>query len=95
MNRVVVTGLGVISPVGNDVAAFWQSLIEGKCGIGPITAFDTTEYKVKIAAEVKDFDPLQYLDKAEGTQTGPIFSVCSGGRFAGNGRQRSGKWEQY
>lgn len=65
MNRVVVTGLGVISPVGNDVAAFWQSLIEGKCGIGPITAFDTTEYKVKIAAEVKDFDPLQYLDKAE------------------------------
>ena len=65
MNRVVVTGRGVISPVGNDVAAFWQSLIEGKCGIGPITAFDTTEYKVKIAAEVKDFDPLQYLDKAE------------------------------
>ena len=65
MNRVVVTGLGVISPVGNDIAAFWQSLIEGKCGIGPITAFDTTEYKVKIAAEVKDFDPLQYLDKAE------------------------------
>ena len=65
MNRVVVTGLGVISPVGNDVAAFWQSLIEGKCGIGPITAFDSTEYKVKIAAEVKDFDPLQYLDKAE------------------------------
>ena len=65
MNRVVVTGLGVLSPVGNDVAAFWQSLIEGKCGIGPITAFDTTEYKVKIAAEVKDFDPLQYLDKAE------------------------------
>lgn len=65
MNRVVVTGLGVISPVGNDVAAFWQSLIEGKCAIGPITAFDTAEYKVKIAAEVKDFDPLQYLDKAE------------------------------
>ena len=65
MNRVVVTGLGVVSPVGNDVPSFWQSLTEGKCGIGPITAFDTTEYKVKIAAEVKDFDPLLYMDKNE------------------------------
>lgn len=65
MKRVVVTGLGVISPVGNDVATFWQSLIAGKCGIGPITAFDTTEYKVKIAAEVKDFDPLLYMEKQE------------------------------
>ena len=65
MKRVVVTGLGVVSPVGSDVPSFWQSLTEGKCGIGPITAFDTTEYKVKIAAEVKDFDPLLYMDKNE------------------------------
>lgn len=65
MKRVVVTGLGVVSPVGNDVPSFWQSLTEGKCGIGPITAFDTTEFKVKIAAEVKDFDPLLYMDKNE------------------------------
>ena len=65
MKRVVVTGLGVVSPVGNDVPSFWQSLTEGRCGIGPITAFDTTEYKVKIAAEVKDFDPLLYMDKNE------------------------------
>lgn len=65
MKRVVVTGLGVISPVGNEVTTFWQSLTEGKCGIGPITAFDTTEYKVKIAAEVKEFDPLQYMEKNE------------------------------
>lgn len=65
MKRVVVTGLGVVSPVGNDVPSFWQSLTEGKCGIAPITAFDTTEYKVKIAAEVKDFDPLLYMDKNE------------------------------
>lgn len=65
MKRVVVTGLGVISPVGNNVATFWQSLIAGKCGIGPITAFDTTDYKVKIAAEVKDFDPLLYMEKQE------------------------------
>lgn len=65
MKRVVVTGLGVVSPVGNEVSSFWQNLIAGKCGIGPITAFDTTEYKVKIAAEVKDFDPLQYMEKSE------------------------------
>ena len=65
MNRVVVTGLGVISPVGNDVATFWNSLKEGKSGIDFITRFDTTEYKAKIAAEVKDFDPLLYLEKSE------------------------------
>lgn len=65
MKRVVVTGLGVISPVGNDVPTFWQSLTEGKCGIAPITAFDTTEYKVKLAAEVKDFDAVLYMDKQE------------------------------
>lgn len=65
MKRVVVTGLGVISPVGNEIQTFWENLTKGKCGIGPITAFDTTEYKVKIAAEVKDFDPLQYMEKNE------------------------------
>jgi len=65
MKRVVVTGMGVISPVGNDVPAFWQSLTEGVCGIGPITAFDTSGYKVKIAAEVKQFDPLLYMEKQE------------------------------
>lgn len=65
MNRVVVTGLGVISPVGNEISLFWKNLTDGVCGIGPITAFDTTEYKVKIAAEVKNFDPLQYMEKGE------------------------------
>ncbi len=63
--RVVVTGLGVISPVGNDVSSFWQSLVDGVCGIGSITVFDTDDYKVKLAAEVKDFDPLLYMDKSE------------------------------
>lgn len=63
MKRVVVTGLGVISPVGNDVASFWRNLTAGKSGIGKITKFDTTQDKVKVAAEVKDFDPRQYMDK--------------------------------
>lgn len=58
--RVVITGLGVISPVGNDVASFWQSLKEGKSGVGPITSFDATAFDSRIAAEVKNFDPTQY-----------------------------------
>ena len=65
MRKVVVTGLGVVSPVGNNAADFWGSLTAGKCGIGFITRFDTAEYKVKIAAEVKDFDPSGVMDKAE------------------------------
>ena len=55
--RVVVTGLGAVTPIGNDVESFWNGLKEKKVGIAPITAFDTTEYKAKLAAEVKDFDP--------------------------------------
>lgn len=65
MERVVVTGMGAITPVGNDVETFWESLKAGKCGIGPITKFDTTDYKVKLAAEVKDFDITKYVDKRE------------------------------
>lgn len=65
MKRVVITGLGVISPVGNDIPTFWRNLTEGNCGIAPITAFDTTEYKVKLAAEVKSFDAATYMDKQE------------------------------
>ncbi|NLK17883.1 MAG: beta-ketoacyl-ACP synthase II [Clostridiales bacterium] len=64
MKRVVVTGLGIISPVGNTVEQFWDSLINGKCGIGYITRFDTEGYKVRVAAEVKDFDPTRYMDPA-------------------------------
>ena len=62
MNRVVVTGLGAITPIGNDVETFWAGLKDKKIGFGPITAFDTTDYKVKLAAEVKDFDAKQYMD---------------------------------
>ena len=65
MNRVAVTGLGVISPVGNDVPTFWNALCSGTCGIGPITKFDATDYPVKLAAEVRDFDPRQYMEKLD------------------------------
>ncbi len=63
--RVVVTGMGVVSPVGNDLTSFWENLLQGRHGIGPITRFDTAEYKAKLAAEVKDFDPCAYMEKAE------------------------------
>ena len=63
--RVVVTGLGVISPIGNTVEACWKNMISGVHGIGPITLFDTTDYKAKVGAEVKDFDPRAYMDKTE------------------------------
>ncbi len=56
MNRVVITGAGVISPVGNDAQSFFENLTKGVCGIGPITRFDTEGYKVKVAGEVKGFD---------------------------------------
>ena len=60
--RVVVTGMGAITPIGNDVESFWQGLKDKTVGLGPITYFDTTEYKCKLAAEVKGFDPKQYMD---------------------------------
>lgn len=65
MRRVVVTGMGTISPIGNDIKSFWDACITGKNGIGKLTRFDTTDYKVKLAAEVKDFDPLLYMEKSE------------------------------
>ena len=59
--RVVITGMGVISPLGLDMPTTWQSLIDGKSGIGPITLFDTTDQEVKFAGEAHDFDPLNYM----------------------------------
>jgi 3-oxoacyl-[acyl-carrier-protein] synthase II len=63
--RVVVTGMGTITPVGNDVATTWRSLIEGKSGTAPITKFDASKFPVRFAAEVKGFNPLDYMDRKE------------------------------
>lgn len=65
MNRVVVTGLGIISPTGNDVETFWNNLEQGNSAIGELTKFDTTDFKVKVAAQVKDFDAKDWLSPAE------------------------------
>jgi 3-oxoacyl-[acyl-carrier-protein] synthase II len=61
--RAVVTGMGAVTPIGNDVETYWSNLLAGKPGGGPITTFDTTDHDVKIAAEVKDFDPLVTMDR--------------------------------
>ena len=63
--RVVITGLGTVNPTGNTVAESWANIKAGRCAVGPITAFDTTDFKVKLAAEVKDFDPAARIDKRE------------------------------
>ncbi len=65
LKRVVVTGLGALTPIGSNVAEFWQGLIEGKSGAAPITRFDTTHFKTKFACELKGFDPLQHFEKSE------------------------------
>ena len=62
MRRVVVTGMGAVTPLGNTVEEFWSNIKAGKVGIGPITKFDTTDYKAKVAGEVKDFKPDEYMD---------------------------------
>lgn len=61
-NRVVVTGMGAVTPLGNSVGAFWEGIKKGKAATGPITKFDTENTKIKLACEVRDFDPLNYMD---------------------------------
>ena len=68
--RVVVTGLGLITPVGNSVETTWAALMSGRNGVGPIEKFDTEKFSVKFAAEVKDFDPLKFIPKKEARKMG-------------------------
>ncbi len=79
MRRVVVTGLGAVTPVGNSVADTWDSLLAGRHGIAPITKFDTTDYKATLAAEVKNFDPLQTMDRSFVRRNDPfcLFAVAA------------------
>ncbi|WP_373817339.1 beta-ketoacyl synthase N-terminal-like domain-containing protein, partial [Porphyromonas loveana] len=65
LKRVVVTGLGAMTPLGNSAPETWESLVAGKSGAGPITLFDASKFKTQFACEVKGFDPLQYFDRKE------------------------------
>ena len=77
--RVVVTGMGAITPIGNDVESFWQALKDKTLGIGPITYFDTADFKCKLAAEVKDFDAKAYMDPKTARRMEPFsqFAVAA------------------
>jgi 3-oxoacyl-[acyl-carrier-protein] synthase II len=70
--KVVVTGLGAITPLGNSIREFWTNLIDGKNGAAPITKFDTSKFKTKFACEVKNFDPLNYFEKSEVRKLDPF-----------------------
>ena len=72
MRRVVVTGIGTVNPTGNSVEESWDNIKNGKCGIGPITYFDTADFKVKLAGEVKDFDVSKRLNKREARRMAPF-----------------------
>ena len=79
--RVVVTGMGVISPIGNNVEEFWKGIMEEKIGFAPITSFDTSNYKCKLAAQVKDFKPEEYMDKKAARRMEPFcqYAVAAAG----------------
>jgi len=74
--RVVVTGLGTLSPVGNTADEFWSSLVQGRSGVGMITKFDTTGYPTRIAGEVKNFDPLDFVDKKDARRLDPYLQYA-------------------
>ena len=69
--RVVVTGIGLLTPVGNDLASTWEALCQGKSGVGPITSYDSSRFRVHFGAEVKNFDPSLYMDRKEMRRTDP------------------------
>lgn len=72
LKRVVVTGIGAITPLGNSVQEFWAGLIEGKSGAAPITKFDASKFRTKFACEVKNFDPLNYFDRKDVRKMDPF-----------------------
>jgi 3-oxoacyl-[acyl-carrier-protein] synthase II len=74
--RVVVTGLGALTPIGNTADEFWSALLQGRSGVGPITRFDATDYPTRIAGEVKNFDPLAFVDKKDARRLDPFLQYA-------------------
>jgi 3-oxoacyl-[acyl-carrier-protein] synthase II len=79
VSRVVVTGMGLLTPVGNDVVSTWEALCQGKSGVGPITSYDTSQFRVHFGAEIKNFDPSLYMDRKTIRHTDPYeqFAVAT------------------
>lgn len=82
--RVVVTGLGIISPVGNDIATAWSSLLAGRSGIGPVTRFDASTFPTRIAGEVKGFDVSAYMSPKEARHFDTFihYGIAAGSRLS-------------
>jgi 3-oxoacyl-[acyl-carrier-protein] synthase II len=79
LRRVVVTGLGALTPVGNTAEEFWSSLVHARSGIGPITRFDATDFPTRIAGEIRNFDPLNFVDKKEARRLDPYLQYAIAG----------------
>lgn len=93
LRRVVVTGLGAITPLGNSAEAYWQNLVNGVSGAGPITRFDASKFRTQFACEVKRFDPTQYLDRKEARKMDPFVHFAIGSTdeaIADSGLKESG-----
>ena len=86
MKRVVITGMGAVTPLGNTVKEFWHNLVDGKLGIGKITKFDSEDTGVALAGEVKEFDPSAVLERKE-QKNGLIFSIWLGRCFRSVGNE--------
>src|ERR1700757_3089824 len=81
--RVVVTGLGLVSPLGVGTESTWQAILAGRSGIAPITLFDPSRYSTRFAGEVKGFDPLLWLDKKDLKKCGRVIQFALGGAAMG------------
>lgn len=86
--RVVITGLGAITPIGNTLEDYWQGLLEGRNGIGPITLFDSSKHTCRIAGEVQDFDPHDYIDRKDAKRMDRFsqFAVCASKQALANAK---------
>ena len=76
MRRVVVTGLGALTPLGNTAQEYWEGLVSGRSGAAPITKFDASLFRTRFAAEVKGFDPENFMDRKEARKMDPYITDC-------------------
>ncbi|MEL6654383.1 MAG: beta-ketoacyl synthase N-terminal-like domain-containing protein, partial [Bacteroidota bacterium] len=95
LKRVVITGLGAVTPLGNDVNHFWQGLIKGQNGAAPITHFDASAFRTHFACEVKDFKPTDYFDRKEARKMDRFTQYAMVAADEGKARQGRTGYQQY